>query len=299
MMIYTCQGCSIAFEYDGPRPRQYCSRTCSNRVHNQARSQATPRLTKPCEVCGAAVAHFPGRADRARFCSRACKGEARRGKPSNHTLVHGNSGTGRTGFRPDLDQFFRSRWEANYARYLRHIKATYAYEPERFTIALPDGTTHGYTPDFLVNGTHYVEIKGWMRPERRQAEVIRAAQHQLPKPLMLLSKDSYDQLTRQYGKVIEGWEHLGDPNPELPKRLCPTCGTVVTSIFRQTKYCSRACFGASGSKPKIPITCQTCGKHMEVPPWDANRVYCSRKCFGVGVSKANKTRARTTEGRFA
>lgn len=214
-------------------------------------------------------------------------------------MVHGNSGVGLSGFRPDLGHFCRSRWEANYARYLLHTGHSYAYEPARFVVRLDDGSEHGYTPDFLVDGAHYVEVKGWMRPGRRQAEIVRAAGRQLPLPLLLVDASSYRTIKEQGAEAIPGWEHAGDPKPELPKRLCPTCGTVVTSIFLKTKYCSRACFGASCAKPPVALTCRICGRAMQVAPWDSRRVYCSKACHAQGQAEHAARRQRTATGRLA
>lgn len=51
---------------------------------------------------------------------------------------------------------FRSRLEARWAVFLDAIGAEWIYEPER--IKLKGGGT--YLPDFLVNGSSYVEVKG-------------------------------------------------------------------------------------------------------------------------------------------
>lgn len=277
--------------------RRFCSKSCATRWHNAQRALALPpKPTKPCEVCGAPIQIEATKAERQRFCSRACKGEYRRGKPSAHRLAQGEMGPCVTGFRPDLGQFFRSRWEANYARYLRHAGHAYLYEPHRFTVALSDGTTHAYTPDFLIDGSHYVEVKGWLRQDRRQAEVIAAASEQLPLPLILLSGDMYRALAREHKRAVPGWEHPGDPKPDLPKRYCPICGTLVTSIFRRTRFCSRACFGASCAKPKQARTCPTCGAGFEVSPYQESQRYCSQSC---AAQRAHRRRPRDASGHFA
>jgi hypothetical protein len=222
-----------------------------------------------------------------------------RGQPAAGAMVHGNSGVGLSGFRPDLGHFCRSRWEANYARYLLHTGHTYEYEPTRFVIRLDDGSEHGYTPDFLVDGTYYVEVKGWMRANRRQAEIIAAAQAQIGMPLILVDEPRFREIKRMCAGQIPAWEHAGDPKPSLPKRLCPTCGRVVTSIFLRTKYCSRACCNAAGRKPKLAITCRICGKDLLVPPSQAARLYCSRACHARGQAEHARRRERTAAGRLA
>lgn len=212
-------------------------------------------------------------------------------------MVPGNSGVGVSGFRPDLGHFCRSRWEANYGRYLLHTGHSYEYEPSRFVLHLSDGSEHGYTPDFLVDGAYYVEVKGWMRPSRRQAEIVEAAQRQLPHPLTLVDANAYREIAQRYSGVVPGWEYAGDPKPELPKRSCPTCGKIVTSIFLKTAYCSRACFNATGRKPKELRTCAVCPSTFEVSPWERDRkVTCSRSCSG---KLKYRRRPVAMDGRFA
>jgi len=145
----------------------------------------------------------------------------------------------------------RSRWEANYARYLRFLGRTFVYEPEAFVIRLPDETEHIYHPDFLVDNAYYVEIKGWMRADRRQAEIIKAAQSQLPLPLYLIHHGQYSTLERTIAAKIKLWEYAGDSLPPKAIRLCPMCGTPITSILTRTKFCSIKCYAASRPKEAL------------------------------------------------
>ena len=62
------------------------------------------------------------------------------------------------GKREDLNCFFRSTWEANYARYLNHIGIKWKYE----TVTYQLGNNKTYTPDFLLEDGSLVEIKGWL-----------------------------------------------------------------------------------------------------------------------------------------
>jgi len=67
------------------------------------------------------------------------------------------------GRRDDLDQFFRSNWEANVARWFNHKKKKWAYEPQVFSF-LEHGIKRGtvsYCPDFKA-GTLWIEVKGYL-----------------------------------------------------------------------------------------------------------------------------------------
>ena len=61
------------------------------------------------------------------------------------------------GFRDDLNCYFRSNWEANYARILNYLDIAWQYEYISFE--LENGKS--YTPDFKLSDKKFVEIKGF------------------------------------------------------------------------------------------------------------------------------------------
>jgi len=74
------------------------------------------------------------------------------------------------GRRVDLNQFFRSNWEANCARWFNHKGKHWAYEPRVFSF-LEHGVQRGTVsscPDFRV-GTLWVEVKGFLDPKGKTA----------------------------------------------------------------------------------------------------------------------------------
>jgi len=118
------------------------------------------------------------------------------------------------GKRSDLGNiFFRSRWEANYARYLNFLKArgeikSWDFEPKTFVF---HGVTRGqltYTPDFLVtesDGSHiWHEVKGWMTPESK-AKLKRMAAHYPDERLIVIGPKEYRAIA-QYARLFDGWE---------------------------------------------------------------------------------------------
>jgi hypothetical protein len=106
--------------------------------------------------------------------------------------------------------FFRSSWEANYARYLQWLKdadeiADWAHEPETLWL----GTT-GYIPDFRVTETDgtktYHEVKGYM--DHRSRQKLSLLKHRYPRvKLCLVTQAEYRAIERQYFGVIEGWRN--------------------------------------------------------------------------------------------
>lgn len=118
------------------------------------------------------------------------------------------------GRREDLGNiFFRSAWEANYARYLNwlikngEIKS-WEFEPQVFTF---HGETRGvisYMPDFKVynnNGTYeWHEVKGWMTPKDR-TKLKRMAKHYPNEKMVLIDAPVYKSISK-WKSMIDGWE---------------------------------------------------------------------------------------------
>lgn len=88
--------------------------------------------------------------------------ETRKSNVSSRTSVNSYSRT-KSGRREDLNCFFRSKVEANFARFLNHIGIGWVYEPKVFFF---DGISRGcisYTPDFYAPQLDkWYEVKGWM-----------------------------------------------------------------------------------------------------------------------------------------
>jgi len=120
----------------------------------------------------------------------------------------------KSGKRADLGgQFFRSRWEANYARYLRMLVEkgqikSWEFEPKTFVFV---GVTRGqltYTPDFRItenDGSQvWHEVKGWM-DAKSKAKLKRFAKFFPEEKLIVIAQPEYKAIA-QYARLIEGWE---------------------------------------------------------------------------------------------
>lgn len=118
------------------------------------------------------------------------------GKPAQH---------GKHSFKKDLRHHCRSNWEANYIRYLLWTGRKYEYEPKTFVITLPDGTKGTYTPDFLVNGEEWYELKGW--ESRSKIKKWELFQQQYPKEkFTLIDRNKYKKVEKLYKYIIPNWE---------------------------------------------------------------------------------------------
>lgn len=111
-------------------------------------------------------------------------------------------------------KYYRSKWEANYARYLEWLKqrksiADWQHEPETFWFNEIKRGCVSYLPDFKVienNGKHsYHEVKGWM-DDRSKTKLRRMAKYYPEETLVLIESVQYKAISRQVGRIIDGWE---------------------------------------------------------------------------------------------
>lgn len=110
--------------------------------------------------------------------------------------------------------YFRSRWEANYARYLEWLRCkgqieAWEHEPETFWFESIRRGVRSYLPDFLVteaNGTQaYHEVKGWM--DSRSKTTIRRFRKYYPQhTLIVVDEPAYRAIERKASPLVGGWE---------------------------------------------------------------------------------------------
>ena len=161
-----------------------------------------------CTVCGKFF--YGDRPSRKRvYCSRRC---------ATTGILHNYSGfsRGKGGKRPDLGGiYFRSSYEANYARYLNFLIANsklqkWEYEVDTFTFNKIQRGTRQYTPDFKVhlNNGHieYHEVKGWDYPKGITARK-RFAKYYSHLKLIVIDRDFFKALNKQgIVRLIPNWE---------------------------------------------------------------------------------------------
>ncbi len=111
-------------------------------------------------------------------------------------------------------KFFRSRWEANYARYLNWLEEKgqilkWEHEPITFWF---EGVKRGcvsYLPDFRVTETSgeivYYEVKGWM-DDRSKTKLKRMAKYHPTVKLVVIREKDYREVERKLSSLIDGWE---------------------------------------------------------------------------------------------
>jgi hypothetical protein len=135
--------------------------------------------------------------------------QATRPASTNYTRTKG-------GHREDLGGiYFRSSWEANYARYLNllikmKVVQSWEFEPETFWF---EGVKRGavsYKPDFKVyyrgdEKPEYVEIKGWEVAKDRTKWRRMKKYHPRVK-LVIVGAKEYRSLAAKWSAAIPNWE---------------------------------------------------------------------------------------------
>lgn len=114
-------------------------------------------------------------------------------------LIYSNANSGK---RKDLnDQYFRSNWEANYARILNEQNIKWEYESQTFDLS--NGTS--YTPDFKIGDKKFVELKGWFDNDSKQK--IELFLKEYPDyELDLIGETEYYSLRNLFKHKIPNWE---------------------------------------------------------------------------------------------
>lgn len=171
----------------------------------------------------------------------AYNSEANRQRRSDVMLARNLSGEmrvrysrGSQGRRPDLDnRYFRSSWEANYARYLNLMirkgeLRCWDYECKTFVFEKIKRGTRAYTPDFLLTFSdgrqEWHEVKGWMDP-KSATRMKRMSKFYPAEVVRIIGADWFKAANRGgLASVIQGWERGGKRNvtPVISVRDMPS-----------------------------------------------------------------------------
>lgn len=119
------------------------------------------------------------------------------------------------GCRPDVGpMFFRSRWEANYARYLtRRVSngeiISWEYEVDTFWFEKIRRGVRSYTPDFKITGLNgdvwYEEVKGWM-DAKSKTKLKRMKKYYPSTIVIVIGEKEYIAIEKELGAFIQNWE---------------------------------------------------------------------------------------------
>lgn len=121
---------------------------------------------------------------------------------------------GKAGRRDDLGGLYvRSKWEANYARYLNWLVSLgqierWEYEADTFWFEKIKRGVRSYKPDFKVweNGKiHYDEIKGYM-DDKSATKIKRMRIYHPHVDLRVVDEKAYKAIASSVARLIPGWE---------------------------------------------------------------------------------------------
>jgi predicted nuclease of restriction endonuclease-like RecB superfamily len=110
--------------------------------------------------------------------------------------------------------FARSKWEANYGKYLQWLKKNHAirdweHEPQEFWFFAIKRGVRSYKPDFKVtnnDGSHYwVEVKGFMDPKSK-TKIARMKKYYPDEKLVLVCGKWFKENNKKLRPLVEGWE---------------------------------------------------------------------------------------------
>lgn len=117
-------------------------------------------------------------------------------------------GKSTAGHREDLGgRYFRSRWEANYARFLNYSGTKWDYEVKTFWFEKIKRGVRSYTPDFYLPAEDvFHEVKGWM--DKKSATKLKRMRIYHPKvKVHVIGKEFFASATKQgLCRIIPGWE---------------------------------------------------------------------------------------------
>lgn len=188
-----------------PHPRGYLGHTHSNDTRKKI-GEKSRRAWITSKTFGIGHMSEKARQNRSDAMSLAA---SKRTASNHHTMAKG-------GKRQDIgDIWFRSSWEANYARYLNvmielGVVEKWEFEPETFWFEKIKRGVRSYLPDFKVyykNVDHavYIEIKGWVQ-DKDKTKWKRMKKYHPHISLEIVGQKEYEAIKRKWASSIPNWE---------------------------------------------------------------------------------------------
>jgi len=223
--LSVCLGCSGTF-----KPKEqgqiYCTQSCAashigkrTMPRNRKVNPQTQLLIGVCPTCGDKFTYWASH--KRIYCSQTCaatnpdlikkRTATLNSFPQTKTYSRCKKGWVELG---DRRFFARSRWEANYGRYLEWLRINkhitdWKHEPETFWF---DGIKRGvmsYLPDFkvILNDGKVVfhEVKGWM-DSKSKTKLKRMKKYHPTVSLLVLDSGWFKRNSRTMAALIPGWE---------------------------------------------------------------------------------------------
>src|SRR3989338_9867238 len=217
-----CQNssCNISFYTTPSDQKVFCSKSCAVQINNHKRllsiftkqkislslkgrpnpQKGIIKIKRVKGFCQNSKCHKEITFERWRprkFCSKVCAMKVIGSQPTSPRAARAKAG-----IRKDLGTFyFYSRWEANFARILNLLKIKWEFQPKTF-----DLKSQKYTPDFyLPDYNSYIEIKNFLSDYSfNRDQNFRSLYPN--KKLILILKENYLKLQKDFSPYIENWE---------------------------------------------------------------------------------------------
>jgi len=123
-------------------------------------------------------------------------------------------GNSNRGFRQDLNHYFRSSLESNFARILNYKNISFGYEIKRYSVILDNNKLGSYLPDFWINGKIY-ELKGYLDKKTENKIKCFEKQYGLKINIIQQKSDLWKWLENRYNKLIPKWEYYKRYSPNF------------------------------------------------------------------------------------
>lgn len=130
---------SIVFNHN------FCNRKCYGKFKQN-------RLIVQCEVCNKKIERTPSNISHHIFCSTNC-----RDKKVFHGIMIWYK-----------NRYFRSSWEANFAKWLDLSEIKWLYEPRGFNLFIKNKKTKYYPDFYLPEFDLWIEVKGYWRDDAKE-----------------------------------------------------------------------------------------------------------------------------------
>jgi len=125
----------------------------------------------------------------------------------------------------DVEKYYRSAWEANYARYLQFLLEQkkikkWEHEPLTFWFNEIKRGARSYLPDFRVTNLDdsicWHEVKGYY-DDRSKTKIKRFAKYYPKETLILIDSEWFKKNSSKICMIIKGWE-FGNSQKRLQKK---------------------------------------------------------------------------------
>lgn len=188
--------------------KSYCNRACY--FENRKDNLVVKTIKLSCLNCNIEINPLKSQVNAGfgKYCSISCSAQF---NLKNMKNPYQNSKGGK---REDLNNvYFRSRWEANYARYLnfliKHNEITrWEFEPDTFIFKEIKRGTVSYMPDFKVyigEKIEYHEVKGY-HSDKSKTKLKRMEKYYPEIKIVLIDKPIYMAIHKQMKSILPFWE---------------------------------------------------------------------------------------------